>query len=86
MEILLGLAIITYTVVLALVWALGAGCPHCGGDISNGSRFVFPICRTCGRDRRLRATDSTRRCSGPKTATPGDSGPPKSAAPHAVVV
>ena len=57
MEVLLGLAVITLVVVLALVWALRAGCPHCGGDISNGNRFVFPICSTCARDRRLRAAD-----------------------------
>jgi hypothetical protein len=57
MELLLGLAVIVLVVVLALVWALRAGCPHCGGEISKGNRFVFPICRTCGRDRCLRATD-----------------------------
>jgi hypothetical protein len=58
MEILLGLAVIIGAVVLmVVVWALRASCPHCGGDIGNGNRFMFPICRTCGRDRRLRATD-----------------------------
>jgi len=57
MEILLGLAVIVLAVVLAIVWALRASCPHCGGSIDNGNRWVFPICRQCGRDRRLRPAD-----------------------------
>ena len=61
MELLLGLAVIIGAVVLmVVVWALRASCPHCGGDIGNGNRFMFPICRTCGRDRRLRVADYDR--------------------------